>query len=244
MPKKRPLIGLTSYRKVVTQDPLLEINGLNPAYTKAISAAGGLPVMIPLYLDEASLLELFEQLDGLLMPGGGDINPLHYGGTMHETVYGIDNTRDQVELLLARKAVETDKPFLGICRGHQMLNVALGGSLWEDVHSLMPNGTRHAYFQGFPRDRISHQVNIEPHSGLGKLWAVPTKAVNSLHHQGVKELGRGLRPTAYAADDGLIEGTELPGHRFVMSVQWHPEEFFHTDRPTLSLFEAFVQACH
>lgn len=243
MPKKRPLIGLTSYRKVVTQDPLLEINGLTPSYTKAISAAGGLPVMIPLYLDEASLLELFEQLDGLLMPGGGDINPNLYGGIMHETVYAIDDTRDQVELLLARKAVEMDKPFLGICRGHQMLNVALGGSLWEDVQSLMPHGTRHAYFQGFPRDRISHQVNIEPHSGLGKLWAVPTKAVNSLHHQGVKELGRGLRPTAYAADDGLIEGTELPGHRFVMSVQWHPEEFYHTDRPTLNLFEAFVQAC-
>lgn len=243
MALKRPLIGCTTYRKVTSQDPFIMIDGLMPTYTNAVLAAGGLPVMIPLTLGDTDLLELLDQLDGLLLPGGGDIDPQVYGGNRdNAAVYGVDNNRDRVELLLAKQAVEQEKPLLAICRGHQVLNVALGGSLWEDVFELMPNAQKHAYFHGYARDLISHDVRICEDSRLNSIMGVNSKAVNSLHHQGIKRLGAHLTPVAYAAD-GLIEGVEIQDHRFAMGLQWHPEEFYSRDTQTLALFQAFVGAC-
>lgn len=243
MVKKRPLIGCTTYRKVTSQDPLIVVDGLMPTYTGAILAAGGLPVMIPLTLSDEDLRDLFSQLDGLLLPGGGDIDPQVYGGSRENAaVYGIDEIRDRVELLMARTAVEEEKPLLAICRGHQILNVALGGSLWEDVLELMPNAQKHAYFRGHARNLTAHDVRICEDSRLYNVMGVDHKAVNSIHHQGIKRLGAHLTPTAYAAD-GLIEGIEIQDHRFALGVQWHPEEFYDQDPQTLALFQAFVSAC-
>lgn len=242
MPTKRPLIGCTTYRKTTSQDPLIMVDGLMPTYTGAVLAAGGLPIMIPLTMNDNDLLDLFEQLDGILLPGGGDIDPNRYGGSIdNAAVYGIDETRDHVELFLAKQAVDNDKPILAICRGHQVLNVALGGSLWEDVLELMPNAHKHAYFRGHPRNLHAHDVRIQENSKLFDVMQVDCKSVNSIHHQGVKRLGSHLTPTAFAAD-GLIEGIEIQDHRFAVGVQWHPEEFFKEDEQTLSLFKAFVDS--
>ena len=239
---KRPLIGCTTYRRQVSVNPDIWIDGLMPTYTAALLAAGAIPVLIPLTLKQDDLLDLLAQLDGVLLPGGGDIDPARYAGQSHPTLYGIDPLRDEVEIFVAQQAVTQDKPLLAICRGHQLLNVALGGSLWEDVLDLMPEAHRHAYFQGYPRNLLSHEVQITADSRLAHILGQHHKPVNSLHHQGIRQLGANIRPMAYASD-GLVESIEVIDHRFAIGVQWHPEEFFQTDQATLGLFEAFVTAC-
>jgi putative glutamine amidotransferase len=240
--RSRPLIGCTTYRKETMIGYPVEIDGLMPTYSSAILAAGGLPVLIPQAIPHDELDLLLDELDGLLMPGGGDIEPTRYQGSIHDKIYGVDGRRDDIELFLAREAVARDKPLLAICRGHQILNVAMGGTLWEDVLDLMPNADRHAYFIGYERDRISHDVRICSDSKLAKIAGEEYQPVNSLHHQGIKRLGSSLTPVAYAPD-GLIEGIEIQDHRFALGVQWHPEELFRAHAGAAALFEAFVDAC-
>lgn len=237
-----PLIGLTPYRvKVEGRDAI--VDGLMPTYTNAVLKAGGIPVLIPLTLQEADLKELRQRLDGIILPGGGDIDPIFYNGDSHGKIYGVTRERDISEIYLAQAAVAHDQPLLAICRGHQVLNVALGGTLWEDVLDMMPNGIKHAYFRDAPRNHTPHAVELCAGSRLAELLGPgKDKPVNSLHHQGIKTLGRDLVPTAYAPD-GLIEGIELPDHRFAVGVQWHPEELVEDDDAMLGLFKAFVDAC-
>lgn len=238
---KRPLIGLTTYRKMADQSPPIEIIGLMPSYIDSVVAAGGLPVLIPLGLEETALAAMLPRLDGVLLPGGGDIEPSVYRGSMHETMYGIDPDRDRVELFVARQAAEMGKPMLAICRGHQILNVALGGTLWEDVQAFMPQAIRHNYFKKFPRNHLAHSVTAVPDSHIAHLMGKTEIHVNSLHHQGVRDLAPGLRATA-VAPDGLVEGAEIPGHPFAVSVQWHPENLIYDDPAMLSLFKGLVEA--
>ena len=240
-PIRKPLIGCTTYLKAAHQAPQITMYGLMPAYTEAIRRAGGIPMLIPLGLDEEELTAIFERLDGLLLPGGGDIEPSQYAGTMHETVGGIHEDRDRVELFLARQAIEAKLPLLAICRGHQMLNVALGGSLWEDVHQLMPHGTKHAFFNEFPRNKIIHSVCVEPNTKLADCLHEGEVPVNSLHHQGIKQLAPNLVATA-TAPDGLIEAVEHVTHPFADGVQWHPECMVDDDAMMLGLFEGLVAA--
>ena len=243
MSSKRPLIGCTTYRKRTASNPDVKLDGLMPVYTEAILAAGGLPLFIPLSLSETDLRDLFAHLDGILLPGGGDIDPLEYGGTDSEKCYGINKDRDFVELTLARWALAENKPVLGVCRGFQVLNIATGGTLWEDIGDQMPSAERHAYFSGYARTHLAHTVEICAASRLAKIMgAHQAKAVNSIHHQGVRELGVGWQPTAYATD-GLVEAMEMVDHHFALAVQWHPEELQATDSEMLSLFQAFVAAC-
>ncbi len=239
--KRKPLIGCTTYRKTADQSPPIEIIGLMPAYIRAVEVAGGLPVLIPLGLDDSDLLAIFERLDGLLLPGGGDINPLVYGEPVNPTIWGVDDDRDRVELLLARRGAESDKPILAICRGHQIFNVALGGTLWSDINSQMPDALKHDYYKIRPRNELIHDVVIQPDSLLARSLGKTKTLVNSLHHQGVRRLAAGLTAVA-TAPDGLIEGTELTGHPFAISVQWHPENLVDHDPAMLDLFRAFVHA--
>lgn len=239
---RKPLIGCTTYRKTSEQVPPLELFGLMPSYIRAVVAAGGLPVMIPLGLDEEDLCAIFQRVDGLLIPGGGDIEPERYGGQLHPTVYGIDKDRDRVEFFLAQQAVQQDKPLLAICRGLQVFNVALGGSLWEDVHSLMPASMRHAYYLTHPRNYLAHTVQLAPNSVLRQqLAGQETSWVNSLHHQGINHLAGELTPVA-TATDGLIEGVEVSGHRYAVGVQWHPENLIDDDPVMLGLFTGLMEA--
>jgi putative glutamine amidotransferase len=240
-PSRKPLIGCTTYNKTADQDPPVNIIGLMPAYVKAVEAAGGLPVLIPLGLSEADLYAIFERLDGLLLPGGGDIDPAVYGGQMNPTIWGVDEDRDRVELLLARKAATSTRPVLAICRGHQIFNVALGGTLWTDILTERPDSLKHDYYKIRPRNELIHDVTIQPDSLLARSLGTTQTMVNSLHHQAVRRLAPDLRVVA-TAPDGLIEGAELPGHPFALSVQWHPENLIDDDPAMLDLFRAFVRA--
>lgn len=237
----RPIIGLTTYRKTAAQSTPVPLMALMPTYIDAVAAAGGIPVLIPLGLDEDALADLLSQLDGLVLTGGGDIAGDHYRSEHPDFIFDVDEDRDRVELFLAREAVARKKPLLAICRGHQMLNVALGGTLYEDVMEWMPGAIKHDFFGVFPRNHQAHEVAIEPESILAVTLGRHEATVNSLHHQGIRDLAPGLVATAHAPD-GLIEGVEAADHPYALGVQWHPENLVHDDPVMLSLFSGLVQA--
>ncbi len=238
---RKPLIGCTTYRKHANQNPSIKIIGLMPAYLDAICAAGGIPVMIPLGLNEDALLEIVQRMDGILLPGGGDIEPSEYCGVQRDLVSSVDSDRDRVEIFVAQTAVSQKKPLLAICRGLQVLNVALGGSLWEDVKIMMPQAMRHEFVNSNSRNYLAHNVAIEPDSLLAKQLGRTATPVNSLHHQGIRRLAEDLRATAVASD-GLIEGVEVVDHPYAVGVQWHPENLIHNVPYMLGLFRGLVEA--
>lgn len=241
IPESRPIIGLTTYRKTAAQATPMPVMALMPSYIEAVAAAGGVPVLIPLGLDEVALSILLARLDGLLLTGGGDIAGEHYHSQHREFIFDVDTDRDRVELFLAREAMAHNKPLLAICRGHQMLNVALGGTLYEDVMEWMPGAIKHDFFGVHPRNHQAHPVAIQPGSTLAKTLGIREARVNSLHHQGIRDLAPGLVATAHAPD-GLIESVEAPTHTFALGVQWHPENLIHDDPVMLSLFNGLVEA--
>jgi putative glutamine amidotransferase len=210
------------------------------AYISALAQAGACPVVIPLGLDEERLDALLPRLDGMLFTGGGDVHPERYGSQMHPLVDNVDADRDRLEIHLLRGAVQAGLPFLGICRGLQVINVALGGSLYEDLLDQMPHAARHQYSPEYPRDYLAHDVQVDGNSRLASILEGKSFGVNSLHHQGIKELAPGLTATALAPD-GVIEAFELPGHPFGIAVQWHPE-WLQAHAPMRALFRVFVQA--
>ncbi len=239
---RRPIIGCTSSRKMSDDTPSVEFKGLPSSYVEAVIAAGGIPLLIPEGLGESDLELVFERIDGLLVPGGGDIDPSFYGEDLrHESLRGINPGLDQLEFYMVRKAVAEQKPMLAICRGHQVFNVALGGTLWQDVASQTESGTEHDLFRKFSRQHIAHDVSITAGTNLARCLGAPIVSVNSLHHQGVRQLAPELTVAA-VAPDGLVEGIEVPGHPFAVGVQWHPENLVHDHPAMMSLFKGFVDA--
>ena len=243
----RPTIGLTT-------QTLHSIDGIPPAlpsswvmnqrYFHAATAAGAVPWMIPLFDDDLPTLRaIYERLDGVLIPGGVDINPAEYGEGVRPECGNLDPARDVVELQLVRWAIADGKPVLGLCRGLQIINVAQGGTMWQDLASQNPTFHKHDFFPtaGFERDHIAHEVNVVPGTRLSHFLECTRCPVNSMHHQGVKTLGRDLHVAA-TADDGLIEAIESAGEGFCVGVQWHPEVFEMTDPYTRGLFTAFIDA--
>lgn len=209
----------------------------------AIEKAGGLPVLIPAGLETATLRQIYERLDGVLVPGGGDINPQQYGAAQHPLTAGIDDYRDAIESQVIRWAVEDDRPVLGICRGNQMVNVALGGTLIQDVPSETATPITHNHKAGAtPLVHHAHPVTVNPQSLLANILGAPETEVNSLHHQAVDQIAPGLKAVAWGPD-GIVEALEMPGKRFVLSVQWHPENLVDDDPAMLNLFKTFVAAC-
>lgn len=240
-PLPKPLIGCTTYYKPFPGESTLSMYALTTSYVHAIKAAGGIPILIPLGLEEADMEAIFARLDGVLMPGGGDIDPRAYGGKIHETVRDIDPHRDRAEFWMAQQAVVRRKPLLAICRGHQVLNVALGGTLYEDVAAMKADAIRHDFYRTSPRNYLAHTVTLTPGSLLAEQFRQTEITVNSLHHQGVREMASELVATA-VAPDGLVEGMEVPGHPYAVSVQWHPENLVEDDETMLNLFRGFVTA--
>ncbi len=238
---QKPLIGCSTYYKHTNDNIPLEIYGLMPSYARAIYRAGGIPILIPLNLPEEDLASIMERIDGLLLPGGGDISPDQYNGTHHHKIWGIDTERDRVEISLAQNAAKLEKPLLAICRGIQALNVAFGGTLWEDVGTLRPSDIRHDNFGNHPRNYLSHEVEVSPNSMLARQLETTLTRVNSLHHQAVKDLGSNLKVTA-TASDGLIEGVEIVDYIYGVGVQWHPENLIDDDPAMLRLFSGLVEA--
>jgi len=220
--------------------------GSTPAYSsreelvRAILSSGGRPYLLPSALALEDVPEVLSEFDGLFISGGGDIHPDFFGGQMHPSLSGIDRERDQFELALCRQAVAMDKPLLGICRGQQVLNVAMGGNLVEDIPSMLTSAGQHQWWPNYQRSRLSHSVRVEKDSLLAQVMGGTEFEVNSLHHQSVKDLGEGLKVTA-TASDGVIEALEMPDKRFVVSVQWHPE-WLPDSAPMCQIFKAFVEA--
>jgi putative glutamine amidotransferase len=235
---RRALIGVTTSVKPAGQAP--ERAYVNAAYLRAVQAAGGVPVLLPPHLDAESLTALRDRLDGLLLTGGGDIAPARFGEVPQPKVDDVSEARDALEIDLALHAVDRGVPLLAICRGVQVLNVALGGSLYQDIASDLGTGITHA--QTAPRSTPTHPVTVQGESRLAQTLGALEASVNSMHHQALKKLGRGLREVAWAPD-GVIEGLEAPeAPGFVLGVQWHPEDLVGHDPGARALFRALVDA--
>jgi putative glutamine amidotransferase len=233
-----PLIGITTARR--PHDEVRSQIVVTEAYVQAVAVAGGCPVMVPLGLSPILLDGLLARLDGLLFTGGGDIDPSFYGAAPHPKVGDVDLDRDGVELYLLEKAVGQGKPFLGICRGLQLINVGLGGMLYADITAQRPGALRHDYYPDYPRDYLAHAVEIRAGSRLAGILGASQVEVNSLHHQGIDRLAPGLASVA-SAPDGIVEAVELPEHPFGLAVQWHPE-WLGLHAPMRALFQAFIKA--
>lgn len=234
----QPIIGITTYR--TTNEAHHPILALGENYVQAVAQAGAMPVLIPLGLPDDQLDEILSRLDGILLSGGGDIDPATSGVEAVSEVSGVDPDRDRVEIRLVKTALSKYLPFLGICRGLQVINVALGGSLYSHIMDQHPQALKHDYYPDWPRDHLPHAVRIESDSRLAAILGTTNPKVNSLHHQAIHNLAPGLQATAYAPDN-LVEAVELPDHPFGLGVQWHPE-WLTTQAPMRALFRAFVEA--
>ena len=234
---REPLVGVTT-SITVGQTP--ERAYVNSAYLHAVQQAGGVPVLLPPQLSPASLGRLVRGLDAVLLTGGGDMDPACFGEAPHPTVYEVAPARDALEMSVTHMALEKKTPLLAICRGIQVLNVALGGTLYQDVGS--DPGTEIPHSQKEARDQTTHKVTVTPGSRLAKVLGADHVEVNSFHHQVIKAVGRGLMPVAWAPDQ-LIEGVELDDDtRFVLGVQWHPEHLVGSSEPARRLFAALIAA--
>ena len=214
---------------------------LNNAYFRAVQEAGGIPILIPPHLDSRALDALWSRLDGVLLTGGGDVDPARFGEERHPTVDLVSDARDRLEIEITERAIHAGRPLLAICRGIQVLNVALGGSLYQDIASDL--GSTIAHNQTAPRDQPTHLVKVMGEgTRLGATLGAPELDVNSMHHQAIKRLSRGLRDVAWAPD-GVIEGVEsTDGGALVLGVQWHPEELTAHDPAARNLFAALIRS--
>jgi putative glutamine amidotransferase len=220
-----------------------EVFSLRDDYVRAVQTAGGLPlVLAPGKPEDAPALaaEYLDRVQALVLSGGADIDPGLYGEDRHPTVERIFPERDAFELALCREALRRDMPTLAICRGHQLLNVATGGTLIQDIASQVEAAVVHD--PDSERWERCHDVVLLPGTRLREILGRERIAVNSFHHQAVKEMGRGLVLSARGCDDGVIEGMEMPDRRFMIGVQWHPESFWDQPEGFQPLFEALVNS--
>ena len=225
----KPVIGITSYAEEVTWGAWVEAAALVPlSYVHAIERAGGRPFVIP--PSDDSIEETLAVLDGIVFSGGSDLDPAHYGADRHPETDEAREVRDRAEMALLTAALERDMPVLAVCRGSQVLNVALGGDLVQHL----PDALGHERHRHTPGAWSDHDVKLEPESRVGSLLG-DRAPVKSHHHQGYGRIGEGLRETGWA-DDGTVEALEDPSKRFAVGVLWHPEE-----GEDLALFEALVE---
>ena len=234
MKRDKPVIGVVPLADVKTGYAWMK-----PNYISAIAEAGGVPLILPLTENARLLKELTACCDGFLLTGGYDIAPELYGQERLPACGPITEGLDRMELQLILRILAADKPMLGICRGLQFLNVALGGTLWQDLPSQRPANVQHSMEP--PYERHVHRAIQNGDSPLLQIIPAREFGVNSAHHQGICNLGAGLLPTA-RSEDGLIEAVCLPERRFVHAVQWHPEDLYPVDANAAALFAALVQA--
>ena len=234
----KPLIGISCgiEDKMVSGINPRQIHHLSNTYVSAVAQSGGIPVIIPVGLNEEALRELAQRLDGFLFSGGEDVDPRRYGKTDEKHLAEFDERRDDTELTLLKYVLnETKKPVFAICRGLQVLNVAMGGTLIIDLPSA---GKKNHSLTDLPRGSFSHEVTVEENTKLSAILK-QERRVNSFHHQAVDEPAKGLVVTAYSANDHVIEAFEAPGDRYILAVQWHPEELT-AHEAHKALFDEFV----
>lgn len=232
---KQPILGL-----VPSVDLAQDRYSVAGAYCRAVEGAGGLPVVLPLTADAADAARIMEFCDGILFTGGPDVDPALYGEETLSACGQIIPERDEMEEVLFRAAMAAEKPILGICRGIQVINVVLGGTLWQDLPSQVGGGVCHS--QPEPYNQPCHLVSVVPDTPLAGLVGRKEIAVTSRHHQAIKDLAPGLKVMAYGPD-GVVEAVWMPGKPFVWGVQWHPESIYPTSEESQKLFAAFVEQC-
>jgi putative glutamine amidotransferase len=235
----RPVIGIPCYstERPDTRRPLY---GNNQTYVQAVIRVGGAPMLIPPG-DPEMLAAIYARLDGLLLSGGGDVDPAFFGEQAIPECDPPERERDEAEIALTQLALADGLPILGICRGMQLLNIACGGSLYQDIPKQRPTKLRHNC-RGEERNFVAHTISVQPGSRVAAALGKTTEGVNSFHHQSVKEPGAGIKVVG-VAKDGIAEALEMPSYPFVVAVQYHPEAMDETHESSQRLFAAFVQAC-
>lgn len=232
-----PVIGLTAQYEQLVNKKMLEINN---TYVDAILEGGGIPIVLPIVMDADTIDNYLDLVDGILLTGGGDISPLSFGEEPIKEIGSICIARDKMELELFRRAYERDIPVLGICRGLQIINIALEGTVYQDIFVQLPYSIAHVYSenvsQGF------HTINILKDSLLYEIFGKDKLVVNSQHHQSIKDIGENLRVTSTTVD-GIVESVESTNDKFVFGVQFHPEAMIYNDKEFIKLFNYFVNKC-
>lgn len=239
----KPVIGITCGEVVnLKEDWAPVVYGQRHTYVDAVVRAGGVPVILPLIADEKGLRELYDICDGLLFAGGNDIGPEGYGEKALPETVDVSPKRDTQEMRLLQWAFADEKPVLGICRGMQALNVARGGSLYQDILTQVKGASNHRESYD-KRDfaYVAHVVRLQPDSFLATCMQAENLETNTLHHQAVKDCGEGVVPVAWTEDD-VIEAIEVPELPFAVGVQAHPEALEATQPEWRKLFKAFVAA--
>jgi putative glutamine amidotransferase len=232
----RPIIGVVGGNYERSSGGI--VAGVSTSYLRAVEAGGGIPLLIHLSEDPAVLDALYARCDALLFHGGGDVDPARYGAAMIAACGTPDPLRDQVELALAQRALADGMPLLGICRGIQLLNVAMGGTLYQDIPSELPGTLDHyASRNAEGRMLMPHSITIEHESWLAEQLGTTEIPVNTFHHQALRDVAPGLRVVAYAPD-GVIEAVEGTGDSFVAGVQSHPEDLWDAAEPRWQRFFA------
>ncbi len=214
---------------------------LQNTYTRAIEASGGLPLIIPYTENEESLAQYVKICDGFLFSGGCDIEPRKFGEDTLTECGKIQLYRDYIELEIFKRAFNEKKPIMGICRGIQLINVALGGTLYQDIPTQISTDIPHR--QTEQKNQPSHSVKILSDTPLMELVARERMTANSFHHQSIKALGEGLEVMALS-DDGIIEAVYFNGENYILAYQWHPERLFDTDSDNKALFDNFITSCN
>ena len=240
----RPVVGITTQTLEEIPDELPRCWIMSQRYVRTLTGSGAIPWIVPLLDDADTLREIYDRLDGIFLPGGVDIDPVSYNEVASETCGRVDPDRDRTEILLAGWAMRDKKPILAVCRGAQLLSVAAGGTLYQDLGTEYPDAIKHDYFpkKGIhTRQDLVHPVDVVANTRLSRVLGSGTVLVNSMHHQGIKTLAPTLVASAFAPD-GLIEGVESGGENFVVGVQWHPEDLADNDDNMRRLFEAFIEA--
>jgi putative glutamine amidotransferase len=232
-----PRIGVTGVTRAVSG---ADRSGVNSAYVRAVLRAGGIPLILAPLIGVGHNGPILDAIDGLVLTGGEDVDPAFYGHQPHPALGTVDQVRDAFELALFHDAWARRLPVLAICRGIQLVNVALGGSLWQDIAAERPGALPHQQPAG--RDARTHDVIITTGSRLAGALGTTRCEVNSFHHQSIRDLAPGLVITG-RAPDGEIEGVEsAPADPWLLAVQWHPEEFHHhAEAPDHGLFDALIR---
>lgn len=232
MSLKKPIIGITTYGRNEENHFTLPAE-----YVESVRRAGGIPILLP--PGETEITRGLLLVDGVILAGGGDISPELYQGKSHDSIYMLDAERDAFELETTTQVLNTGKPTLGICRGAQMINVALGGTLHAHLPDVYGEVVLH---RKPPRIPISHPVSVQQNSLLAKCLNATEVTVSSWHHQAIDQLGAGIEVSALAPDE-VIEGFEIPTHPWLVAVQWHPELTAVADVVQQNLFNAFIEKC-
>ncbi|MFA5831440.1 MAG: gamma-glutamyl-gamma-aminobutyrate hydrolase family protein [Candidatus Paceibacterota bacterium] len=245
--KQKPIILVTSLHKFSEKGEGLLPMAVDPAYLNALYSCGAIPLIVPHGLKENELMKLADMAQGLLIPGGDDIHPKRYRvSEIHEKSAGISEERDELEITFAGIFIEKKKPIFGICRGEQIINVAMGGTLYQDIPSEMQTDIHHEYDNQTPKpDRYAaetHDVVFLEKTALASFFPVKKISVNSLHHQAVKDIAPGLRIAA-VAPDGVIEAIESEDmlSRWILGVQWHPERTLEKCPENKIIFKKFIE---